>query len=185
MKNGILIFVLLISGFAFSQTTINLENQCNCEVIKGTDVTVAGTTTPIADQGDIYINTNTGVLYFWNGSSWELTSGKNTVNKTFIVDGSDLVITDSDGNKVSVALADIVAGVNTDDQNATEVSYDNTTSGLTATNTQSAIDEVASGSSDDQNLESATLGTDNILSLGIEDGTGVTVDLSPLDESAE
>ncbi|MDG3583674.1 hypothetical protein OSR52_16205, partial [Galbibacter sp. CMA-7] len=58
---------------------------------------------------------------------------------------------------------------------------------LKITNNPSATPIDLSGyiSSDDQNLESATLGTDNILSLGIEDGTGVTVDLSPLDESAE
>ncbi|MDG3587704.1 hypothetical protein, partial [Galbibacter pacificus] len=58
---------------------------------------------------------------------------------------------------------------------------------LKITNNPSATPIDLSGyiSSDDQNLESATLGTDNILSLGIEDGTGATVDLSPLDESAE
>src|SRR5690606_1532366 len=41
---------------------------------------------------------------------------------------------------------------NTDDQDASEVSYDNTTSGLTATDTQAAIDEVAAGSADVKNL---------------------------------
>ena len=27
-----------------------------------------------ADLGDIYVNTNTGTIYYWNGGSWELTS---------------------------------------------------------------------------------------------------------------
>ncbi len=60
---------------------------------------------------------------------------------------------------------------NTDDQTASEVSYDNTTSGLTATDVKSALDEVAAGSSDDQELSLSS----NILS--IENGT-TTVDLS-------
>ncbi|WP_420321912.1 beta strand repeat-containing protein [Flagellimonas sp.] len=72
----------------------------------------------------------------------------------------------------------------TDDQTAAEVTYDNTTSGLTATDTQAAIDEVAAGSTDDQNIESlgVDLGT-NILTVGIENGTSQTVDLSHLDDA--
>ncbi|MBU2906564.1 hypothetical protein KO529_17330, partial [Arenibacter algicola] len=75
MKKGILLIIFLISGFAMAQTTVNLEDQCNCEVLSGTLVTAPGTTTPTgADVGDIYVNTNTGTIYFWDGDSWELTS---------------------------------------------------------------------------------------------------------------
>ncbi|MBD0852420.1 hypothetical protein, partial [Maribacter arenosus] len=76
MNRKILILIfLLFSGFAFSQTTVNLEDQCNCEVLSGPDVTAPGTVTPAgADTGDIYVNTNTGTIYFWDGDSWELTS---------------------------------------------------------------------------------------------------------------
>ncbi|PXX26904.1 hypothetical protein, partial [Arenibacter sp. ARW7G5Y1] len=75
MKKGILIIIFLISGFALAQTTVNLEDQCNCEVLSGTLVTAPGTTTPTgADVGDVYVNTNTGTIYFWDGDSWELTS---------------------------------------------------------------------------------------------------------------
>ncbi|MEZ4970099.1 MAG: hypothetical protein R2814_10690 [Flavobacteriaceae bacterium] len=75
MKKGIVIIIFLISGFALAQTTVNLEDQCNCEVLSGTAVTGPGTTAPTgADVGDIYVNTNTGTIYYWDGDSWELTS---------------------------------------------------------------------------------------------------------------
>ena len=65
MDKRLLILVFLISGFAFSQTTVTLQDQCNCEVLSGTAVTAAGGTTPTgADIGDIYVNTNTGVIYY-------------------------------------------------------------------------------------------------------------------------
>ena len=77
-KIGVLIIFFLISGYAFSQTAVTLEDQCNCEVLSGTDITVAGAISPTgADIGDIYVNTNTGTMYFWDGDSWELTSSNN------------------------------------------------------------------------------------------------------------
>ncbi|EIJ39766.1 hypothetical protein JoomaDRAFT_2805 [Galbibacter orientalis DSM 19592] len=123
MKNGIIIIVLLISGFAFSQTTINLENQCNCEVIKGTDVTAPGVTFYPADLGDIYINTDTGILYFWDGDSWELTSGNIVTNKEFEVDteNKQLVITDSDGGQVHVSFDEIADAIDKDEQDLANV----------------------------------------------------------------
>jgi hypothetical protein len=75
MKNLIVILVFLISGLAMAQTTVTLEDQCNCEVLSGTLVTAPGMVNPTgADIGDIYVNTNTGTIYFWDGGSWELTS---------------------------------------------------------------------------------------------------------------
>ncbi|MGW9685650.1 hypothetical protein [Flagellimonas sp. 2504JD1-5] len=228
MKKSIIVVALLFfSGFAYSQTTVTLQDQCNCEVLSGTAVSSPGVTTPSgADAGDIYVNTNTGTIYFWDGDSWELTAtddqqltgftfngatneltltlenggsvnvdlsslsdtltDTNTTITSFGIDGTNtnLVITDSDTNTYAVALADIAALVNTDDQTAAEVTYDNATSGLTATDTQAAIDEVASGSTDDQNIESlgVDLGT-NVLTVGIENGTSQTVDLSHLDDA--
>ncbi|MGA9239130.1 MAG: hypothetical protein WBV75_08700, partial [Robiginitalea sp.] len=143
-KFYVLLFLLLVSGLGFSQTTVTLEDQCNCEVLSGTDVSAAGAITPSgADIGDIYVNTNTGTIYFWDGDSWERTStDTNTTNVTLAVVGTDLVLTDSDGNSVSLPIADIGALTDTDDQTAAEVSFDNTTSGLAATNVQQAIDEI-------------------------------------------
>ncbi|SHH01123.1 hypothetical protein SAMN04488116_3234, partial [Flagellimonas flava] len=160
MKKSILVIILLFfSGLAFSQTTVTLQDQCNCEVLSGTAVTTPGAVTPGgADTGDIYVNTNTGTIFYWDGDSWELTAtddqqltgftfngvsnqltlslenggsvnvdlsslsdtltDTNTTITNFEIDGTNtnLVITDSDTNTFSVALADIAALVNTDAQ---------------------------------------------------------------------
>ena len=96
MKNFIVLaFLLLFTAAGYAQTTVNLADQCNCEVLSGTDVSAPGMTTPSgADTGDIYVNTNTGTIYFWDGGSWEHTStDSNTTNTSVAVAGSDLVIT--------------------------------------------------------------------------------------------
>ncbi|SDR91475.1 hypothetical protein SAMN05192545_0413 [Maribacter dokdonensis] len=67
-----------------------------------------------------------------------------------------------------------------DDQNATEVPYDNTTSGLTAANTQAAIDELAGAGfvdTDEQNIEGSIL-TGDVLTIGIEGGNNQDVSLA-------
>ena len=67
-----------------------------------------------------------------------------------------------------------------DDQTAGEVSYSNSTSGLAAENVQSAIDEIASsGSTDDQQITDFSL-SGSSLNLTLEDGGSETVDLSSL-----
>src|SRR5690606_16815764 len=75
IKKIVLILAFMVSGFAWSQTTVILQDQCNCEVLHGTSVSAPGVTTPAgADTGDIYVNTSTGTIYFWDGDTWELTS---------------------------------------------------------------------------------------------------------------
>ena len=76
MKKSILaLLFLLFTGIAFSQTTVTLQDQCDCEVLKGTDVSSPGATSPTgADLGDIYVNTNTGTIYFWDGNFQRLVS---------------------------------------------------------------------------------------------------------------
>ncbi|MEX0273826.1 MAG: beta strand repeat-containing protein [Flavobacteriaceae bacterium] len=55
------------------------------------------------------------------------------------------------GASTTVDLSSLAGGGGTDDQTAAEVPYDPTASGLTATDTQAAIDEIAAGgSTDDQ-----------------------------------
>src|SRR5690606_5263598 len=112
MKKSFLVLLsLLFSGIVFSQTTVTLQDQCNCEVLKGTQVTTPGMTIPTgADIGDIYVNTNTGTIYFWDGDSWELTSiDTNTSNDRIEVIGSNLVITDTDNNSISLPLSEIAS----------------------------------------------------------------------------
>ena len=144
MKLKFLLIFLLISGFAFSQTTVTLQDQCNCEVLSGTDVSAPGAVTPAgADAGDIYVNTNTGTIYFWDGDSWELTSSDDQQLQNFTFDGptNTLSLDIEDGNTVTVDLS-ALNNAGTDDQIASEVPYDNTTSGLTAGDVQAAIDEI-------------------------------------------
>ncbi|EWH10262.1 collagen triple helix repeat-containing protein, partial [Cellulophaga geojensis KL-A] len=73
---------------------MTLEDQCNCEVLSGTDVTVAGMTSPAgADLGDVYVNTDTGVIYFWDGNSWELTSTDDQQIQDFSFDSDTNTLT--------------------------------------------------------------------------------------------
>ncbi|WP_343488485.1 hypothetical protein, partial [Allomuricauda sp. d1] len=117
------ILFVFLSGIAFSQTTVTLQDQCNCEVLSGTAVSAPGATTPAgADAGDIYVNTTTGTIFFWDGDSWELTSGNdtNTTNASLTEDGVNLILRDSDNNTVTIPLADIAAVVDT---NTTNVAF--------------------------------------------------------------
>ncbi|WP_317666442.1 hypothetical protein, partial [Maribacter sp. TH_r10] len=122
MSRKILILIfLMFSGFAFSQTIVNLEDQCNCEVLQGTEVVAPGVNSPTgADLGDLYVNTTTGTIYFWDGDSWELTStDSDTTNASLTEDGVNLILTDSDLNTVSIPLADIAALTDTNTTNST------------------------------------------------------------------
>ncbi|WP_298488921.1 hypothetical protein, partial [uncultured Maribacter sp.] len=122
MKKFLLPMLLFISGIAFSQQTVLLEDQCNCEVLSGTDVTAPGVGTPTgADLGDIYVNTDTGTIYFWDGNTWELTSTDSQQLQNFSFDSATnlLSLDIENGNTVSVNLEDLA------DQNAAEVNLNN------------------------------------------------------------
>ncbi|SHK85597.1 hypothetical protein SAMN04488007_4006, partial [Maribacter aquivivus] len=121
IKFIMVLFTLLISGISMAQTTVTLEDQCNCEVLQGTDVSAPGVGTPAgADLGDLYVNTDTGTIYFWDGDSWEFTStDANTTNASLTEDGVNLILSDSDLNTVSIPLADIAAAVDTNTTNVT------------------------------------------------------------------
>ncbi|MDO6472988.1 hypothetical protein Q4500_14605, partial [Maribacter sp. 1_MG-2023] len=74
-------------------------------------------------------------------------------------------------------------GGGTDNQDASEVPYDNLTSGLVAITTQAAIDELADGGlvdTDEQTVDEFLLGTGNLLSISLENDGEIplTVDLS-------
>src|SRR5690606_4300126 len=120
MKKSFLVLLsLLFSGMVFSQTTVTLQDQCNCEVLKGTQVTTPGMTIPTgADIGDIYVNTSTGTIYFWDGDSWELTSTDNQQLTGFNFDGisNTLTLTLENGGSVNVdlsSLSDTLTATNT------------------------------------------------------------------------
>ncbi|KKL77688.1 hypothetical protein LCGC14_2032390, partial [marine sediment metagenome] len=134
-----------------------ISSDANNDLAAGTDgalylnvssVTISETITDLSDTGD-------GSVTYVNESG-----ATQKVSKADIVDNGDgtYTFTNNDGSDVLL------------DTRASGSPYDNSASGLTATDTQAALDELSAGSTDDQNL---TL-TGNILTL--EDGG--TVDLS-------
>ncbi|WP_036383160.1 hypothetical protein [Muricauda sp. MAR_2010_75] len=136
MKKSVIALILLLSsGIAFSQTTVTLQDQCNCEVLKGTAVSSPGANTPNGvDMGDIYVNTNTGTIYFWDGDSWELTSADDQQLTGFTFDGATntLALTLENGGSVNVDLSSLSDALT--DTNTTITSF-----GIDATNTNLVI----------------------------------------------
>ncbi|SDN13390.1 hypothetical protein, partial [Kriegella aquimaris] len=123
MNNRILIiFFLLLSGTVMAQTTVTLQDQCNCEVLSGTQVTAAGMLTPAgADMGDIYVNTDTGTIYFWDGDSWELTSSDDQQLQVFGFNPAtnELTLTLENGGTFNADLSNL-----TGDGNITSTTID-------------------------------------------------------------
>ncbi len=177
MKNIVVILMFLVSGLAMAQTTVTLEDQCNCEVLSGTAVTTASMTTPAgADIGDIYVNTNTGTIYFWDGDSWELTSSdsQQLQNFSFNAGTNLLTLTLENGGSVSVDLS-ALNGIGTDNQALTL----DTGNILTLEDGGTVNLTPFLDNTDDQNIENLDL-TGNTLTVGIENGAAQTVDLSAL-----
>ncbi|TXK00796.1 hypothetical protein, partial [Flagellimonas pelagia] len=134
-KSIVALLFLLLTGIAFSQTTVTLQDQCNCEVLKGTDVSSAGAVSPTgADTGDIYVNTNTGTIYFWDGNSWELTSTDNQQLTGFTFDGitNTLTLSLENGGSANVDLSSLSDSLT--DTNTTVASF-----GIDGTNTNLVI----------------------------------------------
>ncbi|WP_405383414.1 beta strand repeat-containing protein [Maribacter sp. LLG6340-A2] len=138
IKTIMVIIALMMSGITAAQTTVTLEDQCNCEVLQGTDVSTPGAVTPAgADLGDLYVNTDTGTIYFWDGDSWELTTtdDQNLQNFSFDAATNILSLEIEDGNTVTADLSTL-------NRTASEIVYDNSSSLLSAINVQDAIDEI-------------------------------------------
>ncbi len=140
-----LILALLFSVIsAFSQTTIQLEEQCDCQVLSGTIVNMPGSSSPVgADTGDIYINTQSGQLFFWDGDSWEFTRSLNRSLKTFSFNPNtfELLLETQDGRSFKADLS-ALKSPEPEEVGAAEVTFDNTASRLNADNVQSAIEEL-------------------------------------------
>ena len=177
MGKRILILLFLISGFAYAQTTVTLQDQCNCEVLSGTAVTSAGATTPSgADTGDIYVNTNTGTIYFWDGDSWELTSSDDQQLQNFSFNNATNILSlqIEDGNTVTVDLSALSA-TGTDDQALSLAGNILTLEDGGTVDLSPYLDNT-----DDQTITAFSLDASNILTLTLENGNTQTVDLSGL-----
>ncbi|MDF0708244.1 beta strand repeat-containing protein, partial [Flagellimonas okinawensis] len=196
MKKSILaLLFLLFTGIAFSQTTVTLQDQCNCEVLKGTDVTSSGALTPTgADLGDIYVNTNTGTIYFWDGDSWELTATDDQQLTGFTFDEATNILSLSleDGGNVNVDLSSLKDVLTDSNTTVTSFDIDGTNTNLVITDSEANTFAVALAdlaalidtNTDNQDLTGATLNGSNQLQIDIQNGASATVDLSSLDNSA-
>ena len=90
-------------------------------------------------------------------------------NADNVVDSAAVAGNATTVNGLTVETAVPVSADFTDDQTATEVTYDNTTSGLAATDVKAAIDEVAAASSDDQSAgEVAVTAAGNLTSTDVQ-----------------
>ena len=170
-KSIIAVLFLLFSGIAFSQTTVTLQDQCNCEVLKGTAVSSAGAVSPTgADTGDIYVNTNTGTIYFWDGDSWELTSSDNQQLNGFTFDSATNTLTLSleNGGSVNVDLSSLSDTLTDTNTTVSSFGIDGTNTNLVITDSDGnnyavALADIAAlidTDTDDQNL-SEVLGQGN------------------------
>ena len=133
---------VLIGGLTYAQTTVTLEDQCDCQVLSGTAVTSAGQSSPNGSEaGDIYVNTDSGTIFYWDGDSWELTSSDDQQLQRFEYNNTTSILTleIEGGNTLTVDLS-VLNNSGSDNQNATQVPFDNSASGLAATDVQAALD---------------------------------------------
>jgi len=145
------------------------------------------------DNGKILIggDINTAVDAFVNGDATMNNEGLLTINPGVVTPAKiepaqgaliedQVLITNNVTGIVEWANFPPGGGAGDDDQNASEVSYDPTASGLTATNTQAAIDELAGSGfvdTDEQNIAGSIL-TGDVLTIGIEGGNNQDVSLA-------
>ena len=185
---------VLVDGGALSTDDQNLTgatltgNSLQIDIEGGSSTTVdlsslVGTDDQIANEVNITDAAGNFTSTEVEGALAELAAGstddQNLTGATLT--GNSLQIDIEGGSSTTVDLSSLVG---TDDQIANEVNITDAAGNFTATEVEGALAELAAGSTDDQNIES--LGVDvgtNILTVGIEDGTSQTVDLSHLDDS--
>ena len=163
------------SGLAGNILTIGIENGTNETVdlsaLVGTDDQIANEVN-ITDAGGNFVSTEV------EGALAELAAGSTDDQN---ISGSGLA-----GNILTIGIengtnetVDLSALVGTDDQIANEVNITDAGGNFVATEVEGALAELAAGSTDDQNISGSGL-AGNILTIGIENGTNETVDLSAL-----
>lgn len=177
---------LVIAGMGGTDDDIDSTNELQDIFLFGTDLSISEGSTinlsAIIPPGGTDDQNASEVPFDNTGTSLaagdtqaaieELAAGGlvDTDDQNLSLSGTMLQIEDGTG----VDLSTIIPPGGTDDQNASEVPFDNTGTGLEAADTQAAIEELAAGGlvdTDDQGL----IMTGDVLS--IEDGTG-SVDLN-------
>ncbi|MBO0594018.1 hypothetical protein I2486_21670, partial [Cellulophaga sp. E16_2] len=103
-------------------------------------------------NGTTYVDTDTGQMYVYE-DSWKQVGGSATPAAdivTTLATSDNVTYTYTSENNTTTSFD------GTDDQDASEVSYDDATSSIGAVNVQEAIEALVSGSTDDQALSLAT-----------------------------
>lgn len=153
-------------GFLLNRLTTTQRNDM---AAAGAD----GTPLDAADQGMMVYDTTADALFVWTGTAWD-SAGANTDAQEISLDSDILSITGSAGT------VDLSGYANTDNQELSLSSSILSISGGTNT-----VDLSSLVSSDDQNLTAATLSGGNVLTIEIEGGSSVFVDLNPIIEDVE
>ena len=122
MRTLILSFLLFSLGFSFvhSQVKIgdNPQNIDPASLLELESDSRALVITRVGDaqmqglfplRGALVYNTDQGCVFYFNGASWEnLCSDENTTNISLELQESELILTDSEGNSVSVELGSAI-----------------------------------------------------------------------------
>ncbi len=167
------------SGLAGNILTIGIENGTNETVdlsaLVGTDdQNLTGATLSGANVLQIDIENGGSTTVDLSSLDDSGTDDQNITGSGLA--GNILTIGIENGTNETV---DLSALVGTDDQIASEVNITDAGGNFVSTEVEGALAELAAGSTDDQNITGSGL-AGNILTIGIENGTNETVDLSAL-----
>ncbi|WP_339339912.1 beta strand repeat-containing protein [Croceitalea sp. MTPC6] len=104
-----------------------LELESNSRVLVITRISDAQMNSISPLQGGLVYNTDEGCVFYYDGTTWvNLCEELNTFNVDFEVVGEDLVLTDNNGDSVSVPLSDLGVYTFTSDPVFNPVDNDNT-----------------------------------------------------------
>ncbi|MBM1108058.1 hypothetical protein JQC67_18040 [Aurantibacter crassamenti] len=203
------------NAIAAVQTNLDTHVAADSDTDETNELSLLGngapTVTP-SNPGTTYVDETAGQLYVYNGTTWEAVGGNASPDldgdptnelSDLSISGTTVQLTNAAAGATGVDLNTtfatdtelsnaIIASEALDlDKDATNELSDlnlDASNILTLTNAEAGatgVDLSGFVSSDDQNLESATLSATSELGINIEGGNDVTVDLSALEESSD
>lgn len=160
--------------------------------------TTFGNSLGAGDNGMIVFDSENNRLYFWNGAQWEtfgtntdeqelslatntlsITGGTNTVDLSGYLDNTDAQDLELTSNTLSLTNDGTTVDLSGYLDNTDAQDLELTGNTLSITGGTNTIDLSGYVNTDSQNLTSATL-TGSTLTVAIENGTSVDVDLAPI-----
>ncbi|TCI85665.1 hypothetical protein, partial [Tenacibaculum sp. M341] len=192
MRKIITLFILLTGFFAFSQVkvgdnpnTINnnslLELESNDKVLVITRVNSAQMNTITPLEGALVYNTDVQCVFQYNGTTWQnlCLAGSDSQQLSFNATTNELTLQ----NGGTVDLSSLIDDNDSDPTNEIQdLQLVGNTLTITNNSSATAIDlSVFLDNTDNQNLETLVFNTTNsTLTIGIENGNNLTLDLSSL-----